>query len=741
MRGNTPFYFLNTGRPEILTLSAHEIWQTDLSLCPAGETYHVRLTPVNDVGPRRPSVTSNSRVGIASSIRINAHMGFEGEMGGIGIFLLQLMDCPMMLQEDDAVGDINQHTQGTEFYGTSSNFVLLNQFFVYAQKNLQSNPTDPANNPSTPYLFPIGHDAQGMRPESGVTTRLPLSIVNILSDKQVLEPTSRAKTPEPTQEDNDGHLTRTDSRRESTQHGPSNDTNLNGNITTSSPLDVSKHRLEREYVRQFINNLHHLHPMLDPSAFTARCEKLVWASPGISENMAVGALTSGSNVIQSTDLDMDGTAGGQSCSQPPSSQELSKKYFRRSRVLLGDVFEVCSLESAQTLFLMSLYCQNALKPHACYMYCGHAVRTALAIGIAREVSSSSAEDRRAARRTWWCIYSHEIDMSCSAGRRDSLGKPRNYQIDLPHITDHSDNTLPEKNLEKRSVMMINEMVHFAAILRRISKGLYYDSKGLTLLQKSIVAKGLDAQLHDWKSRLPSYLDFNTVSFREPEWAAKQKLVLQLRYLNARILVHRPFIGEPIRSVEGDLLTHADICLDAARETIRVMYDAYTNRHYFRSWWYNATYTLYAGMIVLYIIMLGPTTVSHEELLADATRAYEILHSMEEAVVARRSANLIQEGLQVAQACVQRRQNDTERTSQRQNDAGSQVQSNSDEIANQVSHAVPEQEPGLLASIIDPNLLQDFMAADQDDFGMQFPFPSLDSLYGEGIDGDSLSMLQ
>ncbi|KAH6954597.1 fungal-specific transcription factor domain-containing protein [Fusarium avenaceum] len=658
------------------------------------------------------------------------------------------------IEEDDAVGDINHHTQGTEFYGTSSNFVLLNQFFVYAQKNLQSNPTDLANNPSTPYLFPVGHDAQGTRPESGVTTRLPLSIVNILSDKQVLEPNSRAKTPEPTQEDNDGHLTRSDSRRESTQHGPSNDTNLNGNIATSSPLDVSKHRLEREYVRQFINNLHHLHPMLDPSAFTARCERLVWASPGISENsknhrhflalyhivVAVGALTSGSNVPQSTDLDMDGAAGVQSCSQPPSSQELSKKYFRRSRVLLGDVFEVCSLESAQTLFLMSLYCQNALKPHACYMYCGHAVRTALAIGIAREVSSSSAEERRAARRTWWCIYSHEIDMSCSAGRRDSLGKPRNYQIDLPHITDQSDNTLPEKNLEKCSVMMINEMVHFAAILRRISKGLYYDSKGLTLLQKSIVAKGLDAQLHDWKSRLPSYLDFNTVSFREPEWAAKQKLVLQLRYLNARILVHRPFIGEPIRSVEGDMLTHVNICLDAARETIRVMYDAYTNRHYFRSWWYNATYTLYAGMIVLYIIMLGPTTVSHEELLADAARAYEILHSMEEAVVARRSANLIQEGLQVAQACVQRRQNDTERTSQRQNDAGSQVQSNSDEIANQVSHAVPEQEPGLLASIIDPNLLQDFMAADQDDFGMQFSFPSLDSLYGEGLDGDSLSML-
>ncbi|KAI4797141.1 hypothetical protein E4T44_12013, partial [Aureobasidium sp. EXF-8845] len=47
--------------------------------------------------------------------------------------------------------------------------------------------------------------------------------------------------------------------------------------------------------------------------------------------------------------------------------------------------------------------------------------------------SNSVEACKAARRTWWCIYSHEIDMCCSAGRFDSLGKPRKYSIPLPHI--------------------------------------------------------------------------------------------------------------------------------------------------------------------------------------------------------------------------------------------------------------------------------------------------------------------
>jgi hypothetical protein len=372
------------------------------------------------------------------------------------------------------------------------------------------------------------------------------------------------------------------------------------------------------------------------------------------------------------------------------------------------------------------------------MYCGHAVRTALAIGIARETLSNSIEDRKAARRTWWCIYSHEIDMSCSAGRRDSLGKPRNYQIDLPHIRGQDVSTSKQPDLENCSAAMINEMVHFAAILRRISKELYYDSKGLTLLQKSAVAKELDRLLDNWKARLPSYLDFTTVSFREQEWAAKQKLVLHLRYLNARIVLHRPFLEQPILTAEASMSTHAELCLDAARKTICVMYDAYANRHYFRTWWYNSTYTLYAGMIVLYIIMLGPTAVPSEDVLADAVKAHDILQSMEEATVARRSASLIQEGLEVARACAQRQQSRPEGDAEQQVYDGTQGGLNN--IANQFSNAVSGQDHALLASIIDPNLLQDFMAADQDALGMGFEMPSLDGLYGEALDVDAMSMM-
>ncbi|KAF5251761.1 hypothetical protein FANTH_3371 [Fusarium anthophilum] len=661
------------------------------------------------------------------------------------------------IDDGDVVGDINQHTHGTEFYGTSSNFVLLNQFFVYAQKNLP--PGHPNSSGNSGFLSANAQDGNIIG--HGLVTQSPISIVNLLSDRGVLEPPSRPKTPPTRSGAQDEAQARasletrqnTAGLEDSVHRDPPAATSQN-RVSTDNSLSSSKQRLEREYIRQFFNNLHHLHPMLDPVAFAKQCEELVWSSPTSMESnktrrhffalyhivVAVGAIVAGSCITQDFERDinicMKLPAQGQDFNPSRLSQELSKKYFRKSRMLLGDVFEVCSLESAQTLLLMSLYCQNSLKPHACYMYCGHAVRTALAIGIARETPSNSIEDRKAARRTWWCIYSHEIDMSCSAGRRDSLGKPRNYQIDMPHIRGQNFAISSQPDLENCSAAMINEMVHFAAVLRRISKELYYDSKGLTLLQKSAVAKELDRLLDDWKDKLPAYLDFTAVSFREQEWAAKQKLVLHLRYLNARIVLHRPFLEQPM--LTANMSTHAELCLDAARKTICVMYDAYANRHYFRTWWYNSTYTLYAGMIVLYIIMLGPTAVPSEDLLADAVKAHDILQSMEEATVARRSASLIQEGLEVARACVQRQQSRPDGDTEQPFFDGTQGDLNS--IADQFSSAVSGQDHALLASIIDPNLLRDFMAADQDALGLGFEMPSLDGLYGEALDIDTMSMM-
>ncbi|KIN05388.1 hypothetical protein OIDMADRAFT_158009 [Oidiodendron maius Zn] len=452
-----------------------------------------------------------------------------------------------------------------------------------------------------------------------------LSIVNLLYNEDAALPPSRPKTPVIPSTDvpassNISQSLEADFCDTARDHAsePSRIRFKDSQRIYNTP-NLSEKNVERKLIQVFFNNLHHLHPFLLVDEFMSRCEREVWSGNSKTEPqqnrkhfialynivIAVGALIAGIGLLPEPETELNSSSRDSSKTQQTSSSiMLSVIYFRKSRVLLGDVFEVCSLESAQTLFLMSLYCQNSLKPHSCYMYSGMAVRTALAIGMPSESMSKSIVARKAARRTWWCIYSHEIDMCSSAGRRDSLRKPESYVIPFPKI--------------------------------------------------KVRALELDEELTSWRRNLPSWLNLDSNAFREPEWASKQKLVLQLRYLNARILIHRPFLASVASQNVERLEANIDPCIDAARKTITLMYDSYAHRYYFRTWWYNSTYTLYAGMILLYIILLNYNKISGTELLRDVEKSHEILLSMKEASVARRSADLMLEVIEIAKTYLARR---------------------------------------------------------------------------------------
>ena len=228
-------------------------------------------------------------------------------------------------------------------------------------------------------------------------TRTPLSIVNLLADEEVLGPPSRPKTPQqvgfrPQQSSDvcfpettcpDSHGYDPASGEVGLRHGhPSSNPNETSNAVlhprssqqATNPVEPSlqtvQQRLEREYIRQYFYNLHCLHPMLDPTSFTASCEQHIWNAKVSPERnkiqrhflalynivVAVGALVSGSALSQNFEQDIElcvkQSRQGQNSKATASSQELSKTYFRRSQALLRNVFEVCSLESAQTLLLM-----------------------------------------------------------------------------------------------------------------------------------------------------------------------------------------------------------------------------------------------------------------------------------------------------------------------------------------------------------------------------------------------------
>jgi len=119
------------------------------------------------------------------------------------------------------------------------------------------------------------------------------------------------------------------------------------------------------------------------------------------------------------------------------------------------------------------------------------------------------------------------------------------------------------------------------------------------------------------------------------------------------------------------------------------------------------------MIVLYVAILRSSSVLGNDLLDDVKKCRDILSSMEEASVARRSAALMSEGLEVAEACIQRRQtrvSDTTGGETRQNVSDGQgLEAPPSGYINgaQQTDISEQAHENLWSSLIDPMILQDF----------------------------------
>ncbi|CAI7607312.1 unnamed protein product [Penicillium discolor] len=303
-----------------------------------------------------------------------------------------------------------------------------------------------------------------------------------------------------------------------------------------------------------------------------------------------------------------------------------------------------------------------------------AVRTAAAIGLGSSMSSLPPSARREARRTWWCIYSHEIEMCCSSGRLDSMKELHYYQTSLPKLKVDTDNLDPDA--EDNDIAMIPAMVALAQIMSEASHQLYHSMRR-TMADKSRLAMALDQRLLEWKETLPAFLNLDAHALNDPEWAFKQKLVLRLRYYNTRILIHRPFLVAATANTgtsSPDLSVHLHTCLTAARMSINMQYESFMHMIYIRTWWYNTTYALYGSMILLHLILSNYPGLPDDELLEDVEKSLEIFSSMGDIIVARRCAEMLREVLEVARTCLARRRRSPHGPNHSQDRSQSQSQS-------------------------------------------------------------------
>ncbi|EEY15972.1 conserved hypothetical protein [Verticillium alfalfae VaMs.102] len=427
--------------------------------------------------------------------------------------------------------------------------------------------------------------------------------------------------------------------------------------TQSQPLLYSRH--SRGFLDNYFSAIHYIHPILDRELFIQRCERLWTSAEGTRVTsfaaLYYSVLALGALVGVRPDEPLEGL----------TNLQWSRKFFDQAKTYCNQLGMVTDLEMVQCYFFL-VSSVPYISSHGrtfeltlntgqvCYMYVGLSVRTALAMGINRGPGPNARTDtaRLKAESRTWC------ELSFAMGRPDTLGADLYHTRPYPFIqgSPNADASQPEL-LEPLHCAIIKSMVDFSRLTRTVCLGIYLSDT--PVLSTTALAFQIEKDLDRWIESLPEQIRPNITAgppstlkaARDPQWAKRQKLVLTIRYHNMRILLFGSLLLKSSgteRASIPDAHEATEKYLDSASKTIEIIYRTHEHNDFFRTWFYNTTYTVFAASIILVHITRSSET-DNQYLLERVGMAIEILENMDECVVALEAAKLLRQAKEKAQS--------------------------------------------------------------------------------------------
>ncbi|KIX05122.1 uncharacterized protein Z518_05994 [Rhinocladiella mackenziei CBS 650.93] len=410
-------------------------------------------------------------------------------------------------------------------------------------------------------------------------------------------------------------------------------------------------RVSRRFIDAYFDNLHHIQPVLDQDDFMARCED-IWFSDKVTfpcpflalyySVLSLGAVLAHPKT---------GKFGGL------ENLEWSRKLFKEACEVLSGLGNHTNLDMVQCYYMMAKVAQHELNPHVTYLYVGQAVRIALAIGLNREPSTAMDAVRRDSKQswqTWWCVL-RDFQTSFALGRPDGLG------LDVFHtcLFPGSQKVTPQDigMPEDRGLQILPVMVSFSRIMRHVASDLYATQDPVAVKCGKIAI--LEHELDVWLESLPPQLSKTngvtpqalkstwTITFEE-----KQRIVVQLRYHNLRMVIHSSVTGgfsTQDQDVRTRVQNHWQICISSAMATISLVHETFAKYNFFQTWSYNTTYVLYAVTILLIGVFHPLSLADSDTIFGCVNRAITVLDAVEETVVTRKAIAIIKQTLERAKA--------------------------------------------------------------------------------------------
>ncbi|KAJ5743810.1 hypothetical protein N7533_008680 [Penicillium manginii] len=347
--------------------------------------------------------------------------------------------------------------------------------------------------------------------------------------------------------------------------------------------------------------------------------------------------------------------GAFTASTQPSQEDVGLFEAAKARMSF-DMLETGNIHLVQALTLISNYMQKRNKPNSGYHYMGLARRTAMAIGLHKEIQSPVMNlfEREMRRRIWHCLYIFDVGAIITFSR--PLDFPSNgVDAELPmdvHDTaiTQGTRTTPQFSTETTIYTHMRAQVSFHMVTSEI----YSRMISTSFPSASELIEADDRLISHWLSSLPPHFQEDAtqnVTFRLCH------SILRWRYRNFRTLMYRPILIRRVMSRRGQISTsgeesnhHEDIsierCLQAARESVQLISTYWLNESKnTMTCWYGLYFLFQAVLIPIYCLRNDPQCAAADEWREQIGQAMRTIESMAQII---ESASLFLEKIRSTQ---------------------------------------------------------------------------------------------
>ncbi|KAF4637909.1 hypothetical protein G7Y89_g173 [Cudoniella acicularis] len=318
------------------------------------------------------------------------------------------------------------------------------------------------------------------------------------------------------------------------------------------------------------------------------------------------------------------------------------KYFRAARQMM-DITNCRDITSLQAVVFMILFLQSSANLSTCYSYIGIALRSALRMGLHRNLAGNfNPIEREVRRRLFWIIRKMDTYVSALLGfpqmlSNDDIDQELPMEVDDEYIT--KDGILPmpagktslysASNAHTGLMKILAKVIKYIYPLKGLEKSVQGNTNSSYVISHAKIRE-IEKDLAEWLDKLPMALRPGGNS--EPQLLRVQQM-LRLAYAHVQMMLYRPFLHYVSRKTcAGKTLDErsyacAAACVSVSRNIVHITAEMKKRDLLHGAYWFTMYTTFFAILSLVFFVLENADKPGSQEILAEASDGNDALNGL------------------------------------------------------------------------------------------------------------------